>query len=52
MKLRPGVKLVLGPEIAVVISSCNKIHRKRLPKRIHRVMNSYPEVEALLLGVL
>jgi hypothetical protein len=52
MKFRPGFKLVLGPNIAIVMASCNKIHTvlKYVDVEPMKPMNNHPEVEALLLG--
>jgi len=50
VKYTPGIKCVLGPEIAVVVASCNKIEYYPKPTRVHRPMNTYTEVEAILLG--
>jgi len=53
MKFRPGIKLVVGTEIAIAIANCNKIRLKPVEKSVTvlRDMNNHPEVEALLLGV-
>ncbi len=51
MKFCPGVKLVLGPEISIVMASCNTIpfvHKYVPPVK---PMVNHPEVEALLMGV-
>ena len=52
MKFRPGIKMVLGPEIAVV-ANCNKIWLTPVEKRVnvYLPMKNHPEVDALLLGV-
>ena len=52
MKFRPGIKMVLGPEIAVAVANCNKIRLTPAKKRvsIDYEMNNHPEVDALLLG--
>ena len=53
MKFRPGIKMVLGPEIAVAVANCNKIWLTSVKKSvsINYIMNNHPEVDALLLGV-
>jgi hypothetical protein len=53
MKFRPGIKMVLGPEIAVAVANCNKIWLTPVKKSVsvNYKMNNYPEVDALLLGV-
>ena len=53
MKFRPGIKMVLGPEIAVAVANCNKIWLTPVKKSvsINYKMINHPEVEALLLGV-
>ena len=53
MKFRPGIKMVLGPEIAVAVANCNKIWLPPVKKRvnIYYPMKNHPEVESLLLGV-
>ncbi len=53
MKFRPGIKLVLGPEIAVAVANCNKIWLTSVKKSvsINYTMNNHPEVDVLLLGV-
>jgi len=52
IKFRPGIKIVLGPEIAVAVANCNKIWLTSVKKRVnvHYEMNNHPEVDALLLG--
>jgi len=50
VKYTPGIKCVLGPEIAVVVASCNKIEYVYRPEPVQRPMNTYAEVEAILLG--
>jgi hypothetical protein len=50
MKFRPGFKLVLGPNIAIVMASCNKMHTVLKYVEPMKPMNNHPEVEALLLG--
>ena len=53
MKFRPGIKMVLGPEIAVAVANCDKIWLTPVQKRVnvYYPMNNHPEVDALLLGV-
>jgi hypothetical protein len=51
MKFRPGIKMVLGPEIAVAVANCNKIWLTPVKVSIDYEMSNHPEVEALLLGV-
>ena len=53
MKFRPGIKMVLGPEIAVAVANCDKIWLTPVQKRvnIYYPMNNHPEVDVLLLGV-
>lgn len=51
MKFRPGTKLVLGPEIAIVMASCNKIPHVFKPIVDLSKMVHHPEIEALLFGV-
>jgi hypothetical protein len=52
MKFRPGIKMVLGPEIAVAVANCNKIWLTPVKKSVsvNYKMNNYPEVDVLLLG--
>jgi hypothetical protein len=50
MKFRPGYKLVLGPNIAIVMASCDKMHAVVKYVEPMKPMNNHPEVEALLLG--
>lgn len=50
VKYTPGIKCVLGPQIAIVIASCDKIEKVYKPVSIQRQMNTYAEVEAILLG--
>lgn len=50
VKYTPGIKCVLGPEIAIVVASCNKIEYVYRPAPVQRPMNTYTEVEAILLG--
>ena len=53
MKFRPGIKMVLGPEIAVAVANCNEIWLTPVKKSvsINYIMNNHPEVDVLLLGV-
>jgi len=51
VKYTPGIKCVLGPEIAIMITSCNKIEHVYKPVKVMKPMVAHPEVEALLLGV-
>ena len=53
MKFRPGIKMVLGPEIAVAVTNCDKIWLTSVKKSvsINYEMNNHPEVDVLLLGV-
>ncbi len=50
MKFRPGFKLVLGPNIAIVMASCDKMYTVLKYVAPMKPMNNHPEVEALLLG--
>ena len=50
VKYTPGIKCVLGPQIAVVVASCNKIECVYKPIKAMKPMVNHPEVDALLLG--
>lgn len=52
VKYTPGIKCVLGPQIAIVIASCDKIEYVYKPVKAMKPMVNHPEVEALLLGAL
>jgi hypothetical protein len=51
MKFRPGVKVVLGPTISIVMTSCNVIPVSAPKVIVQKPMKHHPEVEALLYVV-